>query len=175
MMVEFLSEENINLHRDYVRNTKLKYSIIESSISKLKGAGVREVLSMKLSQRDKDDALRLLPEIAIHDIYFSSFDDRRFPHSALVAKHWGSESAFLNEVYRNCMAIKYGFVAIFRFRNIIAVKGFEDCLEIFKAGTPLLAVDVCEHVYFMDYGFDKERYLVNALSYLDITKLTADI
>ena len=34
-------------------------------------------------------------------------------------------------------------------------------------------VDVCEHAYFMDYGYNRERYLLSSLPYLDIAKLSA--
>ena len=36
---------------------------------------------------------------------------------------------------------------------------------------PILAVDICEHVYFLDYGFDKERFLCRFLPYLSLSKI----
>ena len=173
-MNEFLSEENIALHREYLRTKKLKYSILESSIPKLRDAEVKDVFRMRLDSRDKRDIVLLLPEIKLHDVYFSSFGKTRFPHSALIAKSHGSEAAFLNEVYRSCIATMYGFVCVFLVGDRTVIYGFENYEDVFKFGVPLLAVDVCEHAYFMDYGFDKERYLLSALPYLDITKLNAD-
>jgi UDP-N-acetylglucosamine--N-acetylmuramyl-(pentapeptide) pyrophosphoryl-undecaprenol N-acetylglucosamine transferase len=70
---EFLSEENIDLHREYVRQKKLKYSIIEGSVPEFKGAEVKDIYRMKISARDKTDAIDLLSEITAHDIFFSSF------------------------------------------------------------------------------------------------------
>ena len=73
--------------------------------------------------------------------------------------------------YLKAVSQKYGFVFVYAFGERIEVKGFYDCKSAFRFGTPTLAIDVCEHVYFMDYGFDKERYLVSSLPYLDISKL----
>lgn len=171
-MNEFLSDENIALHREYIITKKLKYSILESSIEKLRGANVKDIFRMKLDARDRRDALLLLPEIRLHDVYFSSFSKTRFSHSALITESYGNEAAFLNEVYRICMSIRYGFVCIFLVGGRVAVQGFEGFEDVFRFADPLLAVDVCEHAYFMDYGFDKERYLICALPYLDITKIT---
>ncbi len=170
-MNEFLSDENITLHREYIRTKKLKYSILESSISKLSGADVKDVFRMKLDLRDKQDALVLLTEISLHDIYFSSFTKIRFSHSSLVAEKYGSDEAFLNDVFRLCMSMKYGFGCVFLFGDKIVVRGFENFEDVFRFGVPRLAIDICEHAYFLDYGFDKERYLICALSYLDTTKL----
>lgn len=172
-MNEFLSEENIALHREYLRNKKLKYSIIESSVPMLKGAKIKDVLRMRLKPYDRRDALILLPEIVAHEIFFSSFGKARFPHSDLVTDGWGNEASFLNEIFRVGMTLKCGFVCVYSFGARIIIRGFEDTLDVFEFGEPKLTIDVFEHAYFMDYGFDKERYLISALPYLDITKLTA--
>ena len=36
---------------------------------------------------------------------------------------------------------------------------------------PILALDLCEHAYFIDYAFDKERYLRAALAHFNLEKL----
>ena len=172
-MNEFLSEENIALHKEYVRQKRLKYSIIESSIPELSGAEIRQIYRMKISARDKSDAIDLLSEIKAHDISFSSYCHTSYPRSETVARVYGSEASFLNSLYRNCLSQKYGFVFVYAFGERIEVKGFYDCKSAFRIGTPTLAIDVCEHVYFMDYGFDKERYLLSSLPYLDIAKISA--
>lgn len=172
-MNEFLSEENTALHREYVRQKKLKYSIIESSIPILKGAEVKDIYRMKISTLDKADAIDLLSEIKAHDIFFSSFSSVQYPRSEMVANAYGSEANFLNHLYRRCLLQRYGFVFIYAVGDRIAVKEFSDTENAFRFGTPILSIDVCEHTYFMDYGFDKERYLLSSLPYLDISKLTA--
>jgi hypothetical protein len=170
---EFLSEENIAMHREYLRNKRLRYSILESSIPTLKGAGVRDIMRMRLDPRDKRDALLLLPEIKAHEIFFSSFSEARFPHSDTVSDGWGNEAAFLNEIFRQGMSLTHGFVCVYLSGSRITVKGFGDLSDVFRLADPVLAVDVSEHAYFLDYGFDRERYLISALPYLDLIKLIA--
>ncbi len=36
---------------------------------------------------------------------------------------------------------------------------------------PCLAVDLAEHAYFYDFGFDHEKYLVEAISRLNLSLL----
>ena len=38
---------------------------------------------------------------------------------------------------------------------------------------PVLAVDMYEHAYFNDYGFEKEKYLRTSLEYLDLERLAS--
>lgn len=171
-MNHFLSEENIALHREYLRQLRLKYSIFEDSIEGLKGAELRDVYRMKISQRDRSDAINFLSEIKAHEIFFSSFSGEAYPRSDTVRKAYGSEAAFLNQLYRRCLSQRFGFVFVYALKDRIIVEGFDDYEDAFRIGTPTLAIDVCEHVYFMDYGFDKERYLLSSLPYLDISKLT---
>ena len=171
-MNNFLSDENIALHSEYQRNIRLKYSIFESSYPMLVGASMKDILHFRLSSRDKGEVTKLLAEMELHDVYFSSFGNERFPRSVNVADQYGSESAFLNELFRLAMSLRYGFVTVDMNGRNISLSTVCDCENIQRFHRPLLAIDVCEHAYFMDYGFDKERYLLNALPYLDITKLT---
>ena len=171
-MNHFLSEENIALHREYLRQLKLKYSILEDSVEGLKGAELRDIYRMKISQRDRSDAIGFLSEIKAHDIFFSSFSGEAYPRSDTVRKAYGSEAAFLNQLYRRCLSQKFGFVFVYAFNGGVEIEGFTDERDAFRYGTPILAIDVCEHTYFLDYGFDKERYLLSSLPYLDISKLT---
>ena len=172
-MKEFLSEENIALHNEYVRNKRLKYSILESSYKGLVGASVSDLYRMKITPRDRSDSLELLTEIRLHEIYFSSFSESQYPRSERVVDFYGNEASFLNELYRKCIKQRYGFVCIYSSRHGIFTEGFSECESAFLRDEPMLAIDVCEHAYFMDYGFDRERYLLASLPYLDITKLSA--
>lgn len=174
-MNQFLSEENINLHREYIRQKRLKYSIIESSVRGLRGAEISDIYRIKMSDRDRADSIELLTEIKLHDVYFTSFSPTRYQRSERVAHAYGNEAAFLNELYRLCLSLRYGFVCVYLLGGRIFARGFDDYESAFRFGDPLLAIDVCEHVYFMDFGFDRERYLFSSLPYLDIAKLSAPI
>ena len=171
-MQRFLSEENITLHRDYVRVKRLKYSIIESSVSALKDADIGEIFRMKIDSRDKRDAITLLSEIKLHEIFFSSFSDSPYPRSESVANGYGNEANFLNLLYKEAMALPYGFILVYQLGQRIEVKRTYAFPSALRYTYPSLAIDVCEHAYFMDYGFDKERYLVSLLPYLNIALLS---
>ena len=97
-MNEFLSEENISLHREYVRKKQLELSILESSIPGLSGASVADIWHMRLTRRDRQDALALKLETLMHGIFFSSFSGVSHPRSEYVTRSFGSEAAFLNEI-----------------------------------------------------------------------------
>ena len=170
-MTEFLSEENIGLHQEYVRKLSLKYSILEKSIDGLKGKKVAEILRGRYSRADLKDILSLLPEIELHEIYFSSFAKKKNLTSLRIREAFGNEASFLNELYKLGMALSFGFVSV----NIRGAKienfALNDYAACFTLGTPFLVIDVCEHAYFQDYGFDKQSYLINALAHLDLAKI----
>ena len=170
-MTEFLSEENLLLHKERIREQRLKYSILEKSIDGIKGKSAAELLRMRLSRRDYNDIFALLPEIELHEVYFSSFSDKKNSSSLAVRSRYGSEGALLNELYRLGMALDHGFLVVNRRGERIESLALNDYAAAFTLGSPILAIDVCEHAYFLDYGFDKPTYLVNALSFLDLSKI----
>ncbi len=171
-MKEFLSEENIEFHSEYVRMKRLKYSIFESSFPKLSDAKFTDIIQSKLSRCDKQEALELLSDISIHDVYFSSYSTCKFAHSSIVSELYGSEARLLNEIYECGMRLQHGFVSVYFQRGRIVVRSFVDPIDAMRFATPILAIDVCEHAYFLDYGFDKERYLIASLPYLNIAKFS---
>ena len=73
------------------------------------------------------------------------------------------------------MRLPYGFVLVYRFGEKIEVRECTDFVSAQRYAAPALAIDVCEHAYFMDYGFDRERYLVSALPYLNVAELSAPL
>ena len=170
MLTEFLSDGAIALHREYIRQKRLKYSIIESYLPRIKGAGVKDILRLGLTRRDRADVLALLPEITLHEIYFASFSDTRYVRSEAVSHIFGSEAAYLNHLFALTKNYDRGFLTVSRDGTASVVT---DPFDAFVRGEPILAVDLCEHAYFLDYGFDKERYLISCLSYLDLTKITS--
>ena len=169
MITEFLSEESISLHKEYVRQKRLKYSILESYLPELRGASVADLFRLRMGKKDRADALSLLPEIVLHDVFFSSFCEEKNPSSRAIAELYGSEASFLNVLYRLALKHPYGFIGIGRRASVCVFSGDAEAL---RYDAPLLAIDLCEHAYFPDYGFDRERYLVEALSHLDLKKIT---
>ena len=167
----FLSDDSLLLHKNQLNTKKLQYSILEKSIPALVGKGVREILKMPLSGRDRADATALLSEITLHEIYFSSFTDRAFERCDEVEGRYGSVASLMNEIYSRAMNLKFGFVAVLAIGQRLSVMADAEPANFFARGVPILAIDVCEHAYFRDFLFDKERYLLTAIPYLDLDRI----
>ncbi len=169
-MFEFLSEENVVKHKDYLQNLKYKYAVFEKSIQGVTDKRVREAARLKLGARDKSALLPLLAEITLHDIYFSSFTDRRNTELPSAIGGKSRTAQLLYELFETAMKLRVGFVGIYKHKDSLSVYADDD-VKMLICDEPLLAIDASEHAYFIDYGFDKRQYLLNALSYLDLEKL----
>ncbi len=170
-MTVFLSEESISIHKEYTNKLKLQYSIIEKSIEGLKGKSIDEILRMRLKGSELSDILSLLPNIKLHDIYFDSFSDTMYAELSEAVADYKSVYELLNEVYRSAMNTELGFVVVSFEKGRLSVNVRANPILHLTHGIPLLAIDVSEHAYFLDYGFDKERYLLSCLPYLNISKI----
>ncbi len=168
-MLSFVSEENYRMHLDYLNTLKLKLSVISKSLSDIKGGtgtgGVRQGWSDSRASLEK-----LRCEIMLHEVYFDSFSEREYPRSAVAARKFGSENELLNNLYKRGMDTPYGFVGVrkcdHRGPEAFAASEYERV-----RGRVLLAVDVSEHAYFYDYGFEKGEYLKRALAHLSLGML----
>lgn len=170
-MLGFLSEENVNAHKEYHRSLRLKYSILEKSIIGIKNKTPREIIRQKLKSDDKREVLGLLSEIILHDVFFSSFGYGEDFSLQTLNETFGSRAAFLFKLLSDGMKLKYGFVCAYSDKEKIWVDSSSDMKNLTVGFIPAVAIDVCEHAYFSDYGFDKERYLRAAISRLDLSRL----
>ena len=91
-----LSEDALNLHKEYLKKLKLKYSILEKSFPEVSGKSMRGIWGMKIKERD--EILALLRDIKSHELYFESFD-REFQSSEAVRQRFRTEASFLYELY----------------------------------------------------------------------------
>ena len=163
----FLSEENIALHKNYMKDLRLRYSVLEKSAPVLKGLSLEDIRRRVARSQIKDEAVALLSEIKAHEIFFDSFSLKQARCHPLRVKY-GSESAFLHAAYMEARRTKSGFLYVY------SDGGFEikeDGGFFFRGEIPVLAVDLFEHTYFKDYLFDRNRYLESAVYSLDLTKI----
>ncbi len=173
--MKFISDENKKMHEEYLRNLKLKMSIFEKSYPELHNKSCREILRTKIAVTEREEAARLKAEICAHEIYFSSFDYSNTA-SPSVSRAWGSEANFLYEIMAAADRARYGFIMIYADRaDRINFLISEDILEQFAKCDPVLAIDICEHAYFHDYGFNRKEYLKAALSELNLSKIEKHI
>ena len=169
-MHKFLSEEAVSLHREYLNTLKLKYSVFEKSYKDIAGKSVNKIKTARVDRETKKEIIKTKLDIELHNLFFSSFSENPRSNSRL-RDAYGSEQAFLYEVYRLALKSDGGFLVILKNRNKIdIICGRLEQLEKLDL-TPCLALDLEEHAYFLDYGFSREEYIKNALSSLDISKL----
>lgn len=166
--MDFLSEYNINLHKEHLNKLKNLYSVMEKSYPEIKGQSIEKIRRMRISTSEKAEIMRLSGLILAHEVFFSSFDSS-YKSSQLVRQSFGSEANFLYEAYVLGKE-KVGFLFVFEENGKISLSVVGD----FSCGltkTPLLAIDLEEHAYFYDYGFCKEDYLRSALKKLNLSVL----
>ncbi|MBQ2876816.1 MAG: hypothetical protein IJE25_07385 [Clostridia bacterium] len=171
IMRAFLSEETIKTHLEYVRQTRLKYSIYEKSIPEIKGAPLRKIYGSKFSEQIKKEILPYIISIKSHELYFSSFCERPRPCPE-IKEYYSSAAAFLYEVREAALDIDHGFLYIMRDRSGKPVFTSDPHPQgILRNSPPTLAIDLSEHAYFSDYSFDKRRYLAAMLPRLDLSEI----
>ncbi len=167
----FLTNENIEKHKEHLKSLRLKYSILEKSIPKLKGAELSLVPHLGIKRHEREEAISLMCDIISHEIYFSSFTDKYAP-SPITAKHYGSENAFIYELYREARGKTHGFIYVYQDAAKKPIIHYaENGVMLIPKYRPSLVIDLCEHASFLDYGFEHDRYIENAASHLNLAKL----
>lgn len=166
----FLSDDNIKRHLEYLRNCRLKFSILEKSVPELKGKEMSEICRLGFPREVKDEALELLWKIKSHQCFFHSFSETPGRSEALN-RTYSSGEKFLYELYLEAMKREYGFLYVYQERGTIKMEFMTEFDKTFLKINPLLALDLYEHTYFSDYGFAKDKFVRNALMYFDTSKL----
>ena len=170
---KFLSGENIQMHYDYLNNLRLKFSIIRKSYPKFFSGdndcrilgGVKGVPEIVIYE-----ARRLFDSIKSHEIFFDSFSEQKSP-CTMIRKQFSSEEGLKYEVYDQIKDREYGYAYVnVNEKGKIYINISDDGLIKYR-GVPIVAIDLYEHVYFLDYGFDKKHFLRNALSHLKLSSL----
>ena len=169
-MLSFLSEDSIKAHIAYLKNLCLVHSIEEKSFPIIKGKSALEISKMNIDKRIKSEILPRLFDIELHRAYFDSFTENPLPCRE-IKRYFSSEDDFCYEILTLARGTDYGFVYVTKnLRAEPEIKSTNDGTRLL-CQAPLLAVDVSEHAYFSDYGFDKDKYLRSSLARLDFQKL----
>ena len=167
---KFISADAERIHREHLKTLKHKYSILRKSIPALAGVEMCEAERVRLSVELRQEVYPLIMDIRLHELYFNSFT-ALVPPSAAVRSAYGSESAFLYEMLEAVRLADGGFICVGRDRRGISVFSADKYSPPSSLSGVLLALDVSEHAYFLDYGFDREAYARHALPYLDLSRL----
>lgn len=171
VMNMFLSEENIKRHLEHLRTLRLKYSVLEKSLPELKGKDMTVVARSGINKKIKEEALELLWLINSHELFFNSFNDNP-TWSEAMRKHNSSRERFVYDLLMEARDKDCGFLYIYPDRQKRLLTVYTDRFDgAFVKYEPKLCLDLYEHTYFSDYGFKKEKFLRNALMYLDTGRL----
>ena len=169
--MDFISQTNYELHREHLRQLKLRMSIFEKSYQQIKGKSPRQILKLPIDRNEREVAAGLLADILAHELFFDSFSSTNTT-SRPVRDAYGSEANFLYLISRKAEKC-HGFLFVVQDRRgVPEIVAYNEPLSAFLSNaTPTLAVDLCEHAYFYDYCFDSQTYLRAALSHLDLSKI----
>ena len=167
----FLSESSIKQHMEHLRYLRLRHTVSEECYPQIKGKCLREVSRLSIPQRERREIVENMRSIKAHELYFSSFVTMPTAVKPL-RRYYSSEEAFLYEALHTSLDAPSAFlyVCVERGRPTLTVSSGDD--DIFIGREPLLALDLFEHAYFPDYGFDREKYLKAALCRFDLRRLS---
>lgn len=169
--ISFLSKDNLIKHNEYLKRLRLEYAILEKSFSELKGLSSGRILKTNLERGTKLEAYEAKFEIELHESFFSSFSHKNCI-SRLPFLNNTSQAGFLYEIECEIKSREPLFLIIYKTKNgYLSYQLIKSYTDIPRA-EPQLSLDLCEHSYFSDYGFDKQRYIRCALSTLDFNKIT---
>ena len=167
----FVSENALKLHREYLIDIEHKISILRKSLSGLSD-DIKDVIRGRFTKEIKREAASLFFERDCHRIFFNSFTE--VPVEApYIRSKYSSENAFVYEIYRYILKMGNGLFCVYVDRR--GDFCFAKAEEVYPfASDRMLIVDACEHSYFFDYGFNREKYIRNALSHLNLARLCKD-
>ena len=169
VMRRFLSENTIRVHREYLAHLNLKYSVLQKSEPRLSGLPLDKIYRQNLKSDIKTEAVALLSDIKAHEIYFSSFAEARGKYEKIKKKYVSADS-LRYEIFSLARQAYTGFLFIFFGGGELRIDVCERP-PYFIRQAPTLALDLCEHSYFLDYGFRRDEYLRQAIGYLDLSKI----
>ncbi len=168
--MNFLSDRSLEMHKEYQNDLILKYRIFEKSYPELKNSDINGIYKSRIQRSERAAAAKLYSEILAHKIYFSSFTEHNSPCER-IKREYGSVAGFLYVIKEKCRECDGGFLLIYDDRGRIFAYCGRDYEKILSSKNVVLALDLCEHAYFYDYGFKKEDYVINAISHFDFSKI----
>lgn len=171
----FLSKENIDQHISNMRFYEAKISILEKSAPRIKGLTLTELNNLRIDREIKKEAVLLKKYVVAHRLYFDSFREN-IGKCPRIREIYGSREKFIYDVFTLAKSKDTGYVFIcVDKRNLPMIIYSADLSESYPACTPVLCLDICEHAYFADYRFEREKYIKNALAYFNLNALESKL
>lgn len=164
----FLSEESICAHKDYLKRLSLEYSILLASEPSLCEKRACEIPRLRIKRDIRDEAYAKCREIELHELYFSSFSEER-GRCERLPEGFRSAAELLYEIYRVASERREAdFLVVVGDKRRGRVRACRD-KDIGPREVAILALDLCEHAYFPDYNYDRDRYLKSAIPRLNLS------
>ncbi len=170
-MEKFLSKENIEMHKEHLKSLCAGYSLKEKCYPQISKKNLLEISRTALPKAEKEEIMLSNIYIKLHKIYFSSFSEIPKP-STTVRQHYGSEDKLCYELLELARTAKEDILmlALDR-RGVPRILSYSDTPFAPLHYDIRLALDLYEHAYFFDYGFNREGYLRQAIASLDLARL----
>ena len=141
----FISAEALRIHREHLCALRMKKAMCHT-------------------RKEKDS---VESEIRAHELYFSSFHCEHTPCQR-IKEGYQSENRFCFLLSEYAKSVRCGFIYIYPCARHPFV-GFGSSDRALSRA--VLAIDLWEHAYFLDYGFDFSSYITQALAHLDFSRL----
>lgn len=165
----FFSEVAVGEHVAYRRYLAARLSALKKSFPGRGSLDTREILAARLHGAERE-MLPVAREILLHDIFFSSFSEKQGKMPPAL-RRYSSDAAFRYALLERARGTRDGFLCIFPDRRGDARFEIVSPPDFCMTAIPRLALDLAEHAYFYDFGFDREKYLSAAVALLDLSLL----
>lgn len=128
---------------------------------------------MEFNENDREDILFNLGGVINHNIYFKSISpNKELPSifmNSLIINSFGNYENFIKELKQKAMSLKGS-----GYTYLVLDKGKLKIINLFNQDNPynynlipLLAIDLWEHAYYINYENKKDIYIDNLLEILD--------
>ena len=165
----FLSEIAVREHIAYRKLLAARLSLLKKSFPGRESLGTEDILTSRLHGAERE-MYPLAREILLHDVFFSSFSKER-TKAPPALRRYSSDAAFRYALLLAAREGRDGFLSVYVDRRGDARFELVTPPDFRTEHHPCLAVDLAEHAYFYDFGFDREKYLAAALASLDLSRL----
>ena len=169
--MRFISERALSIHKKYIEDEKARLSLFEKTYPDICSNDINGILRSRC--KEKTEILRIALNIRCHEIYFSSFD-KLYTSSSAVRSTYKTEASFLYEIQKYATNFNNDFIFIYSDGEKVFIRGGDE-LVLLKTFGNVLAIDLKEHAYFLDYGFDRCEYVRRLLPYLNLSILDKKI
>lgn len=126
---------------------------------------------------DKEDILFNLGGVINHDLYWKSINPtiQEKPTGNLktqIEKQYNSYEEFLNNLKESALKVKgsgYTFLVIGNNNTLDIINTKNQDSPLLYGYIPILAIDLWEHAYYINYKNERQRYLDNIINLLNFS------